>query len=246
MPGVGWGDASWRTHRAHAFELACLWSIALSSAAPGCAVPLPQGSADDSLLNRSRGVADAAAADDDEAAGTGGGRDGGQAGAHDGSRDPTSTSSIRDAGGWGDAGRISDDVTHGFVADPTCAGRDAVAIVELVNRDRALVGLGPLRCENALSRAALGHSEDMCAQGFFDHRSPSGSTPYRRVAATGFKADRVAENIARGPVSPQEAHADWMSSPGHRANVLASYFANIGVARSLCGSAFYWTEVFSD
>ena len=42
-------------------------------------------------------------------------------------------------------------------------------------------------------------------------------------------AGRVAENLARGNVSPDRIMAAWMASPGHRANILDGRLTRIGV-----------------
>ncbi|MBC7559571.1 MAG: CAP domain-containing protein [Dermatophilaceae bacterium] len=46
----------------------------------------------------------------------------------------------------------------------------------------------------------------------------------------GCRAQRVAENLARGNVSADRIVAAWMASPGHRANVLDGRLTRVGVA----------------
>jgi uncharacterized protein YkwD len=55
----------------------------------------------------------------------------------------------------------------------------------------------------------------------------------------------VAENIAMGQRTPAEAVQSWMSSPGHRANLLNSGYTRIGVAayRTPEGTV-YWCQQF--
>ena len=55
----------------------------------------------------------------------------------------------------------------------------------------------------------------------------------------------VAENIAMGQRSSQEAVRSWMASSGHRANILNAGHRRIGVAayRASCGT-IYWCQQF--
>jgi uncharacterized protein YkwD len=55
----------------------------------------------------------------------------------------------------------------------------------------------------------------------------------------------VAENIAMGQRSSTEAVQSWMSSPGHRANILDASYTRIGVSayRTPDGTIF-WCQQF--
>ena len=104
-------------------------------------------------------------------------------------------------------------------------------MIERVNALRAQSGLGPVRPNAALERAALAHARDMANRGFFDHRSPDGRGVGERVRSAGYTWCGVAENIALGQTSIPEAFDSWRTSPGHRANMLGSY-SEIGIARA--------------
>jgi uncharacterized protein YkwD len=118
-------------------------------------------------------------------------------------------------------------------------GNEAVvraAILCLHNQVRAGRGL-PLLRENAkLRRAAAGHSADMITRRFFEHTSPGGSTFVQRIMATRYASRRVAwslgENLAWGTGSlatPREIMKAWMTSPGHKANVVKRSYREIGI-----------------
>lgn len=121
----------------------------------------------------------------------------------------------------------------------TAANLDRVraATFCLVDQQRAAHGLAPLRDDPVLDAAAQSHSADMVAGDYFDHAAPDGSGPLDRVLAAGFAgldgSLGVAENIATASGSlatPAATVADWMASPGHRANILGAYSsAGIGV-----------------
>jgi uncharacterized protein YkwD len=108
----------------------------------------------------------------------------------------------------------------------------------LINRERARDGERPLRANAHLMRAARAHSQEMVARDYFSHVSPSGKTPLERILASGFIARRVGwcigENIAWGSMwlaTPRAIVQAWMTSPGHRANILdrAYRFTGIGI-----------------
>ena len=73
---------------------------------------------------------------------------------------------------------------------------------ELVNSERALRRLRPLRWSPLLSRVAERHSHDMALRGFFDHVSPEGSVPADRATQAnatcgGQRQALVLENLAQ-------------------------------------------------
>ncbi len=101
-------------------------------------------------------------------------------------------------------------------------------IVDLTNAERARYGLPPLEvCPNLLA-SARNHAAWMTRSHSLRHtRQP------------------VAENIAMGQRSSREAVQSWMSSPGHRANILNRSYQRIGVAayRTASGTIF-WCQQF--
>ena len=60
------------------------------------------------------------------------------------------------------------------------------AVVCLINQQRALHGESALRDNAHLDSAATQHSQDMVTAGYFDHVSPTGSTPLDRIQASGY------------------------------------------------------------
>ena len=65
---------------------------------------------------------------------------------------------------------------------------------------------------------------------------------YRRLQHT---RQPVAENIAMGQRNSKEAVRDWMTSRGHRANILNRSYQRIGAAayRTKSGT-IYWCQQF--
>jgi uncharacterized protein YkwD len=105
-----------------------------------------------------------------------------------------------------------------------------------------------LRWNDALTQAALVHSDDMVAHSFFSHTGSDGSSAGQRITAAGYVWRTWGENIAAGQSSVSSVVAAWMNSDGHCANLMNANFRDIGVA-CVAGSSgnpyrTYWTQKF--
>ncbi|MFI9344041.1 CAP domain-containing protein [Streptomyces sp. NPDC052773] len=126
-------------------------------------------------------------------------------------------------------------------ATPTASG--AVArIVELVNAERGKAGCSPVKPNATLTKAAQAHSEDMAAHRNMSHTGSDGSSPGERITRAGYNWSTYGENVAYGYSTPEQVMAGWMSSPGHKANILNCGFKEIGVGLAQPGN--YWTQDF--
>jgi uncharacterized protein YkwD len=114
--------------------------------------------------------------------------------------------------------------------------------VELVNSERAKAGCSPLTVNAALTKAAQAHSEDMAAHRNMSHTGSDGSSPGDRITRAGYTWRTYGENVAYGYSTPEQAMAGWMSSSGHKANILNCSFKEIGVGLAQPGN--YWTQDF--
>ncbi|MCH7224733.1 CAP domain-containing protein [Haloferula sp. A504] len=105
---------------------------------------------------------------------------------------------------------------------------------EILNRERLLLGLQPLRMDEKLSDAARGHSEDMARLGFFAHESPvpGKKTPWDRAKKAGFEGRGTGENIYMGSPEAQAAYDAWFASDGHRFIMHAAGPDTLGVGIS--------------
>lgn len=141
---------------------------------------------------------------------------------------------------------------HGVAAGADCANggmtptadnlADAnAAILCLVNAERAdNGGLPPLANNGQLQKAAEGMAGRMVAEQFFSHETPDGKTVVDRIEPTGYIPSSddwvVGENLAWGSgglSTPQAIVNGWMNSPGHRANILAPDYKDIGLAAAM-------------
>lgn len=114
-------------------------------------------------------------------------------------------------------------------------------VIQLVNQERANHGLKALRPDWELSRVARHKSQDMLANRYFSHTSPTYGSPFDMMQAFGIRYQRAAENIAQGQQTPHQVVRAWMNSSGHRANILGD-FTHIGVGYVENGK--YWTQMF--
>ena len=118
--------------------------------------------------------------------------------------------------------------------------RVRAAVVCLHNEVRAQHELPPLRENKRLRRAALGHSRDMVGDRYFAHTTPEGTTMVDRILRARYagRGDgwTLGENLAWGTGSrgtPRGAVEAWMTSPGHRANLLKGAYREVGVGVAL-------------
>lgn len=108
------------------------------------------------------------------------------------------------------------------------AAEEAVAL-QLVNEARAQAGLPPLVVDPVLTELARKKSQDMVVNNYFSHVSPTYGTAYQMEVAAGIRAPVMgAENIAKAR-NARYAHAMFMSSQGHRANILNPRHTHVGI-----------------
>jgi uncharacterized protein YkwD/uncharacterized membrane protein required for colicin V production len=114
-------------------------------------------------------------------------------------------------------------------AGPLEADSDAEQhMLDLVNGERAAVGLAPLVADERLREVARAHSLEMFQMDYFSHTSPTAGSPFDRMHADGIPFLVAGENLAYAP-NVQVAHAGLMNSPGHRANILRPEFGRVGI-----------------
>ncbi len=129
-------------------------------------------------------------------------------------------------------------------------------VVELVNVERqngavcdgaSMPPVPSLALHAALHQSARGHAEDMAAQGYFDHNSLDGRTPFDRIEAAGYAFSSAAENIAAGSATPEQTMQQWMQSPGHCKNIMSGNYIHIGVGYAFSDATQYrhfWVQNF--
>jgi uncharacterized protein YkwD len=103
------------------------------------------------------------------------------------------------------------------------------SLLQAMNEQRARRGLPPLHRNVRLDAAAADRIRDMFEFGYFAHVAPDGTEPFVWVKQRGYRYARVGENLAMGQTAARQVVAQWMASPGHRANILGN-FRDAGVA----------------
>jgi uncharacterized protein YkwD len=137
---------------------------------------------------------------------------------------------------------------EGVGAGASCANVEAVpgatndgtvsaAVLCLLNGERRDRGLGPLKMNAKLGKAANVQARDMVDREYFSHQNPEGRNSTDRIRAAGYMSRggrwTVGENLAWGVGELASARGlvnAWMNSPPHRANILRSAYREIGIA----------------
>jgi uncharacterized protein YkwD len=102
------------------------------------------------------------------------------------------------------------------------------SVVAQTNAERARHGLPPLAVDQRLVQSARAHTAWMSRARRLQHTSRP-----------------VAENIAMGQQTALDAVRSWMSSSGHRANILSRGHRRIGVsAYAAPDGTVFWTQQF--
>jgi uncharacterized protein YkwD len=134
----------------------------------------------------------------------------------------------------------------------------ALAVVDLVNQQRALADVAPLTINPTLAFAAWFHSNQMATRSNAMPGNPGAAmqhtlfgvvapTPAARLDYAGYDNWwTYGENIAFGYATAAAVMQAWMNSPGHRANILNPNFKEIGVGAVANAQGFlYWTQEFA-
>lgn len=103
-------------------------------------------------------------------------------------------------------------------------------IVQLTNEERKKSGLAELTVNAKLSQAALKKGQDMLANQYFAHISPSGVTPWFWMKKVGYSYSVAGENLAIDFVDAESVVSAWLNSPTHTANLLGKDYSETGVA----------------
>ena len=121
---------------------------------------------------------------------------------------------------------------------------DAQEMLELVNEERAKVGVAPLRLDERLNASAQEKADDMQNRDYYDHKSPDGTEGYSlvfkhmpnkcRYASENLANILIPDSNSRNPIST------WMSSTkGHREAILDKDYdlVGFGIAKDKYGNS---------
>ena len=115
----------------------------------------------------------------------------------------------------------------------------------LLNSDRARYNLSPLVIDPELCRIARIKSEDMRDNQYFAHTSPTYGDVRSMLSQFGYAYTAAGENIAHH-ATVEKAQAAFLSSPGHRKNIMSSAYTKVGVGVAVDQKGFvYLTQIFA-
>lgn len=122
-------------------------------------------------------------------------------------------------------------------AHPAHAASESATLHALVNDARAANGQPPLARNAALDAVAAVWAEQLAATGELAHNPDvAAQVPGGWVT--------VGENVAQGYPTEAAMHEGWMSSSGHRANILGDY-TDVGIAFLTSSDSTWGVEVFA-
>lgn len=115
----------------------------------------------------------------------------------------------------------------------------------LLNTDRRVNGMAALKLDAELSRIARIKSEDMRDKGYFAHESPTYGNVRDMLRYFGYSFAAAGENIAHH-ATVTKAQAAFMSSEGHRRNILSSAWTKVGIGVCYDAQGYvYVTQIFA-
>jgi uncharacterized protein YkwD len=131
-------------------------------------------------------------------------------------------------------------------------------IFQLTNDARRKNRLPPLSPDDSLAVKAREKSDDMLKNNYFSHTSPEGKTIKDRMQeekpASYRTVFRIGENIYMGSrfdysidvkIQARMIVDGWMTSPGHRKNMLDPNYTHLGVGVAARGKDCYATQIFA-
>ncbi len=105
----------------------------------------------------------------------------------------------------------------------------AQKVFDQTNQQRTNLGLSSLKYNSLLSESATKKAQDMFANNYWSHTSPSGTTPWDFFKSVGYQYSLAGENLARDFYDTESLIKAWMNSPTHKDNIINSKYQEIGI-----------------
>jgi uncharacterized protein YkwD len=140
------------------------------------------------------------------------------------------------------------------LANTTCAfttsSNHVDDVITAINTYRAQNNLPPYTVNAQLMDSAQSYSQDMACNNLFGHTGSNGSTISSRVAATGYSALNVTENVygSYPPLTGAGAVSWWAADqidPRHNENLISTEYVEIGVGYSFFNNYGYYVVDFA-
>lgn len=120
--------------------------------------------------------------------------------------------------------------------------KERMRMLELVNEERAKVGLPALSYYNDLQPVVDQRAKDLTES--FSHVRPNGQSCFSLVDEAGIEEDQLFENIIHGDDTPEDAMFWWMLEPNHKAAILDDYVTHMAVGVVTYNGEKYWVQMF--
>ena len=121
-------------------------------------------------------------------------------------------------------------------------------MIHLINSIRSSRGLQLLNPNPVLNSIARSRSQDMLSRNYFSHYTPEGKNIFNILVENGIMYACGAENLSQASPtswgSPETIVNSWMSSSGHRANMLNPHFGQLGLGVIDSGNRRVITLIF--
>jgi len=117
-------------------------------------------------------------------------------------------------------------------------------LLDLINKERKAAGLKQVALNSDLNRVAELRAAEIVES--WSHTRPNGEEWKTAFADAGVSSSYRGENLAKGQYSAEMVVEDWMSSSGHKANILNKKFTKMGVASVVIDGVTYWVQVFAN
>lgn len=106
---------------------------------------------------------------------------------------------------------------------------NADKILELVNAERAKVGVAPLVSDPGLVATAQSRVDDMIARDYYSHNDPVTGESLVKIKATNPQCIVASENI-NAATTNEEAVTEWLKSKPHHDAMLDTRYSLTGIA----------------
>ena len=137
--------------------------------------------------------------------------------------------------------------TRAPVSESGRVGPTEARIFNLINAERKRQGLAALEYSRQLDEMARIQAQNMARFHKMAHVLPESGLPTLadRARHVGYMFGRLAENVAHDYPSAQTVVQGWMTSKGHRANILNTDVVETGIAIARSDSGgLYYCQVF--
>lgn len=143
---------------------------------------------------------------------------------------------------WSVEQEIQEAATHTVSSQFTVSAEtELIRLADLINQERAQYNLPPLRWDEKLSAVAQDKVDEMNRLNYFNHVSPSGLTPGKRLDNFKYTWTKMGENLAKtynDDATATQVFQLWKNSATHYANIISKDYKIMGLAKS----GHFWAQ----